>query len=155
MTKYGTWRRNRKGTPYCSRSTNNSSDKLIVIDAKNLCGHAGLLKSSLKPNRYNIIYPDMIPDDITVGKLGDVWSSTFLLLAVAPSNFFKNKITIVLWLHLRFLRFLRFLAFCATFSALLGCFEHTLAKLCFKAFATFATFAISAILLSIPSLLLL
>ena len=72
LTKYGTGRREKKGTPYCSRSTNNSSDKLIVIDAKNLCGHAGLLKSSLKPNRYYIIYPDMIPGDITVGKLRDV-----------------------------------------------------------------------------------
>ena len=73
MTKYeGTGVRKKVGTPYCTRSDSNTADKLLVIDAKNLRGYAGLLKSSLKTTRHYIIYPDMIPGDLNLGTLSKV-----------------------------------------------------------------------------------
>ena len=72
MTDYGTGVRKKNGLPYGPRGGPNTSDKLYVIDAEHIRGNAGLLKSSLHDNRYYIICPDMIPGDITLGKISDV-----------------------------------------------------------------------------------
>ncbi|KAG2203557.1 hypothetical protein INT45_005663 [Circinella minor] len=74
MTKYGLGVRTKYGTPYGHRTSTNTSesDKFIVTGCENILGYAGLIKSSLHPGRYYVIYPDMIPGDITLGNIRDV-----------------------------------------------------------------------------------
>ncbi|KAI9247956.1 hypothetical protein BDA99DRAFT_591565 [Phascolomyces articulosus] len=64
----------KKGVPYGHRTDANTSesDKLCMTASQNILGHVGLLKSSLHTNRYYVVYPDMIPGDITLGKISDV-----------------------------------------------------------------------------------
>ncbi|KAG2215835.1 hypothetical protein INT45_002904 [Circinella minor] len=75
MTKYGTSPRAMKtGVPYGHRTSENTSrsDKFYVVHASNIRGYAGLLKSSLHPDRYYVVYPEMIPGDITLGKISKI-----------------------------------------------------------------------------------
>ncbi|KAG2216592.1 hypothetical protein INT45_001980 [Circinella minor] len=75
MTKYGTSPRAMKtGVPYGHRTGENTSrsDKFYVVHASNIRGYAGLLKSSLHPDRYYVVYPEMIPGDITLGKISKI-----------------------------------------------------------------------------------
>ncbi|KAG2216291.1 hypothetical protein INT45_008864 [Circinella minor] len=74
MTKYGLGVRTKYGTPYGHRTNTNTSesDKFIVTGCENILGYAGLIKSSLHPGHYYVIYPDMIPGDITLGNIRNV-----------------------------------------------------------------------------------
>ena len=74
MTEYGLGARPRYGTPYGYRTGANTSesDKYIVTGCENILGYVGLLQSSLHPGRYYVVYPDMIPGDITLGNIRDI-----------------------------------------------------------------------------------
>ena len=73
MTKYGP-NTNKKGTPKGTRSSDNSntSDKLYIVDVERIKGYAGLVKSSLDPTHYYVVYPEMIPNGIKLGNIATI-----------------------------------------------------------------------------------
>ena len=67
-------KRQYNGIPHVHRRSDGStpSDKLYVTEAKNILNPAGMLKSSPVDDRYYLIYPSMVPGDISPTDLARV-----------------------------------------------------------------------------------
>ena len=67
-------KRQYNGIPHVHRRPGGStpSDKLYVTEIKNILNPAGMLKSSLVDDRYYLIYPSMVPGDISLTDLARV-----------------------------------------------------------------------------------